>query len=244
MSENYNIKIGGCTTVKNFIEIESQKFHPYGMGKLRGKIVDFVHDCKKKKLSYTQHDQLTSAWRTPWDVHLRYEELFSPIKDVVLAIAKQIEPEYDWFLKEMWCADYSNGSGANMHTHGKSSLGFSFCYYVKVPDSGPGLTFDIADQLFDMNVGDGDLLIFRHPQQHQVYPTAEERIIVSGNVIMVDGVDEIITENLVRNSEFLQERYLTDMFDKPKLDKNINKDNWQIPYLTLKTNIKSVNGGY
>lgn len=194
---DYNIKSGTPLTIKTQHEFITYQFHPYGLSGFREEILDFIEEKKKKGLSYSGYDNLTHAWRTPWDVHVRYHELMGPLNHYVTSISKQLSPESDWYHHDAWIAQYENCSGANLHNHG-DTLGWSYCYYVKVPDEGPG--FMIKDgasgDLLEINVTDGDILFFRSFIDHQVLPSNGERVIVSGNLRVLDRDFNFLEQSL------------------------------------------------
>lgn len=178
------INVGVPTYLKSKMEFTSHLYHPYGMEEFRDKIRDFVKEKKDEKgLVWTGYDLLTHAWRTPWDTHVRYPELLSPLVEMVHTIVSQMQSEVQWYLHDSWVATYTNGSGAAMHAHNNGLSGWAFCYYVDVPDTGPPFTFcDDIDGMVDVNVSSGDLLIFSDMLKHQVYPNMQgDRVIISGN---------------------------------------------------------------
>jgi len=184
---DYNIKSGTPTTIKTQHEFTTYQFHPYGLSGFRQEVLDFVKEKKDKGLSFLGYDNLTHAWRTPWDVQTRYHKLMSPLNQFVTSISKQLSPEFDWYHHDAWIAEYQDCSGANLHSHGET-LGWSYCYYVKVPDDGPGFMIQdgLSKELIDLNVTDGDILFFRSFINHQVLPSQGERVVVSGNVRILD----------------------------------------------------------
>jgi hypothetical protein len=236
---DYNINVGVATTIKSLIELTTYKFHPYGLGDFRKNIIDQVDEWQSRGLSWRGHDNLTHAWRTPWDTHRRYGELLSPIVSTVLALVNQYSPDCDWFCDGCWISDYTQYSGANRHNHDLNQLGWSFCYYIKVPDSGPGFTIcDLVDnENHQLNVGEGDLLLFRSPLEHQVFPTLERRIIISGNIIN-SNVMNSLHHYVYDNPEFMQLENL-DNFQNNEVD----PDNWAIPAVTQKLGVYT-SGGY
>lgn len=182
---SYNINVGVATEISTLIKIKTFKYHPYGLEEFRKDIIDHVDNWQSKGLQYLGHDQLTHAWRTPWDTHIRYPELMGPLAKLVNTLVSQHSPQPRWFLKDCWISEYTNNSGANRHNHGMDSMGWSFCYYIKVPDSGPAFTLcDLVENAnYSVNVAEGDLLLFRHPLEHQVFPATDRRIIISGNIV-------------------------------------------------------------
>jgi len=237
MSEDkktYNIKLGSPTSFTSTIEVETFKFHPYGLEGFRKDVIDFVDEKQEKGLAWRGHDQLTSSWRTPWDIHVRYFDLFSPLRTILYNVPSMIS-DGRFYIKEMWCADYSKGTGANMHNHGNDSLGWSFCYYIKVPDDGHGLTFTRNNGLVDVNVAEGDLLLFRHPIEHQVYPSMDRRIIISGNIMLIDNYNLMFAEELSLDREFLNKEFYNKMYEENKKDEDIDADDWSKFYLDMKT---------
>ena len=185
--KKYNIKCGTPTTIRTGHEFTTYLFHPYGLSEFREDILKFVKEKKEKGLEYLGHDNLTHAWRTPWDIHVRYGELMSPLNEFVTSMAKELLPNYDWYQQSSWIAEYINCSGANNHHHG--DIGYwSYCYYVKVPDEGPGFMLQdgILLDFYDLNVSDGDILFFRSFVGHQVMPSVGERVVISGNLKPLD----------------------------------------------------------
>lgn len=203
---SYNINVGTPTEIESLIKIKTFKYHPYGLEGFRKDIIDCVDEWQSKGLSWQGYDNLTHAWRTPWDVHIRYEELMSPIVETVMNVVKNHSPETPWFFKDSWISEYTQNSAANKHNHGNDTLGWSFCYYVKMPDSGPAfcLCDDVENSIKQINVAEGDLLLFRHPVQHQVFPSCERRIIISGN-IGVDECSSVVSYYKYQNENFQNE---------------------------------------
>ena len=236
---SYNINVGVATEIQSLIELTTYKYHPYGLEGFRQDLINHIDEWQGKGLSWNGYDQLTHAWRTPWDTHIRYDQLMSPIVETVLGVIGNHAPDQEWFLKDCWISEYVQNSGANRHNHGDNSLGWSFCYYVKVPDTGPGFTLcDIVkNSNYQLNVAEGDLLIFRHPLHHQVFPATDRRVIISGNIH-----DSIFTEYYLmknyQNSEFMQQKNLADLQDN-----EVNKDNWNSSVCTQKYGI-NLDGGY
>jgi len=239
---SYNINIGVPTVTKSLLEMQTYKYHPYGLEGFRKNLIEHIEEWQNKGLAWHGHDQLTHAWRTPWDTHFRYQELMSPIVASVMGIIKEISaPNSKWTMRDCWISEYIQNSGANKHDHGTDSLGWSFCYYVKVPDSGPGFTLcdDVCNEIQQINVTEGDLLVFRHPLKHQVFPTLERRIIISGNVYSHDQFTDFL----------MIEKYYSENYnlEQPILLANhhdVDVDNWDVHVLDQKlgTNIQS--GGY
>ena len=112
----------------------------------------------------------------------------SPINHYVTNVAKSLTPASDWYHNDAWIAHYENCSAANLHSHGET-LGWSYCYYVKVPDDGPGfmLKDGLSDEFVDLNVTDGDIIFFRSFIDHQVLPSVGERVVIAGNIRVLDN---------------------------------------------------------
>lgn len=218
-----NIVIDAPTHIDHLIKITSYKYHPYGMEEFRENILSHIDECRTKGLSYTGHDNLTHAWRTPWDYHLRQRELMSPLTDMVMKLVNDIDPDWNWYLRESWISEYINLSAANKHCHYfGDSKGWSYCYYVEVPDEGPGFTvFDDGDNcMSSLGVTTGDLLIFSTSLQHQVFPSLSKRVIISGNFSVADY--KHLDQSLCYNENFLKESYYCGVEHERKFD----PDNW------------------
>lgn len=244
---SYNINVGAPTTFETTHKLTTYKFHPYGLGQFRNDVVDFVREKQKNGLNFKDEDQLTFAWRSPWDTHHRYRELFSPLVSLVEGLASQLSPNIGsmWFLRDLWVADYSNGSGANKHHHGTDSLGWSFCYYIKMPDIGPAFSIfdDNSTTMYDLNSSEGDLLFFRHPVEHQVLPATEERIIISGNFQDMTGFNDLVVQKLAFDIDFFKNNY-TDRCIGEKLSlSEVDTENWEMPVLKQMTGL-GIKGGY
>lgn len=235
---DYNINVGVPTEIESLIKIKTYKYHPYGLEGFRQDLVDHIDEWQSKGLSWDSFDNLTHAWRTPWDTHVRYEALMSPIVATVMGIVKNQSPETPWFMRDCWISEYTQNSGANKHAHGDDTLGWSFCYYVKMPDSGPafGMCDDVNGVIHQINVAEGDLLIFRHPLQHQVFPAIDRRIIISGNII-VNDVDTIIAYDKYYNENFQNE---CDILTAKHHD--VNVDDWSKGVLDQKLGVKLTEG--
>lgn len=179
----YNIKTGDPTTISTQHNFKSYLFHPYGLSDFRKNILKFVDEKKQKGLSFNGFDNLTNAWRTPWDIHLRYNELLSPLNKLVTSLSKSIQPEFDWYHHDSWIAQYENSSAANLHNH-SMVLNWSYCYYVKVPDSGPEFMMKdgVSGNFINLNVCEGDIVFFRSFIDHQVLPSVEDRVVIAGNL--------------------------------------------------------------
>lgn len=190
---DYNVRVGVPTKVETRHKFESYLFHPYGLESFRDDVLKFIDDKKEKGLQYTGYDNLTHAWRTPWDTQIRYQDLMSPINELVCSIAKELESDKDWYHHDAWIAEYQQASAANLHDHGMS-LNWSYCYYVEVPDDGPGfmLKDELSSEFLDLNVSTGDLIMFRSFIPHQVLPSIGKRVVIAGNIYPLD-VDFNIT---------------------------------------------------
>jgi hypothetical protein len=236
---SYNINVGVPTEIESLIKIKTFKYHPYGLESFRNHLVEHIEEWQNKGLAWRGHDQLTHAWRTPWDTHIRYEKLMSPIVATVLGVVKNHSPDSEWFLRDCWVSEYTQNSAANKHHHGEDTLGWSFCYYVKVPDLGPGFTLcdDVEGSMSNLNVAEGDLLIFRHPLQHQVFPALERRIIISGNII-VNDIDSILAYEKYYNENIQNE---TDILSATHSE--VDFDNWGQSVINQKLKI-SLSEGY
>lgn len=236
---SYNINVGVGTEIKTLIEIKTFKYHPYGLSEFRKNIIEHVDEWQKKGLSWVGYDQLTHAWRTPWDTHIRYETLMSPIVALVSSIVKSHSPNNNWFMKDCWISEYTNSSGANRHNHGEDSLGWSFCYYVKISDEGPGFTVcdTLSNENLQLNVAEGDLLLFRHPMNHQVFPALDRRIIISGN-FYDNHFNDVLLQTKHFNENFLKEDQIINA--EPK---EIDIDDWSRSIIHQKFGIAD-NGGY
>lgn len=230
---SYNINVGVPTEIESLIKIKTFKYHPYGLEGFRKDLIDHIEEWQSKGLAWRGHDQLTHAWRTPWDTHIRYEKLMSPIVATVLGVVKELSPDPHWFLQDSWVSEYTQNSAANKHDHGKDTLGWSFCYYVKVPDSGPGFTLcdDVDGSMSQLNVAEGDLLLFRHPLQHQVFPAVERRIIISGNII-VNDVDGILAHDKYYNENMQNENHIL-----TATHSEVDFDNWDQSVIDQKLRI-------
>lgn len=226
--KGYNVNVGVPTTIKSLLETTTYHYHPYGLKDFRKSILSEISKMQKQGLEYKGHDQLTHAWRTPWDTHIRYPELMGIIHEVVVALAKQNSPNVDWILTDCWISEYSNNSGANKHNHGESSYGWSFCYYVEVPDEGPGFVLFDRNDMINLNVTSGDLLMFRHLVDHQVFPTLGKRVIISGNLYP-------LTENDNHYATYLNPEYLNGVGWANTLENNeVDPDNWEISIIKQK----------
>lgn len=231
---SYNINVGVPTKIKSLIEIETFKYHPYGLEGFRKDIIEHIENWQSRGLAWRGHDQLTNAWRTPWDMHMRYQELMSPIISTVMVLIRNHSPETDWHVRECWVSEYLQNSGANKHEHGTDALSWSFCYYVKIPDSGPGFTlFDSSDNSMNqINVAEGDLLLFRSALEHQVYPTLERRIIISGNVI------ENVNDQIVSYVKYYNENVQNEDYIMSAKHHDVDIDDWSLGVKEQKLNIK------
>ena len=234
---SYNINTGVATEIETHIPITTYKYHPYGLQGFRDDVVAHVDEWQSKGFAWYGHDQLTHAWRTPWDTHVRYEELMSPLAMTVIGLINNHSGGVDkgWWLKECWISEYTNGSAANKHNHDVNSMGWSFCYYIKMPDEGPGFTVcdNVNSANHQLNVAEGDLLLFRHPLDHQVFPALDRRIIVSGNVVESNFVQEFYTRR------YYSPTIIEDL-DTEENDTNI--DDWQNSIIDQKYNLKTQNG--
>lgn len=237
---SYNINVGNATEIESLIKLKTYKYHPYGLDGFRKNLIEHINEWQSKGLFWGGHDQLTNAWRTPWDIHLRYEKLMSPIVMLVMGVVNNHSPNINWFLNNCWVSEYTNNSGANKHNHGEDSLGYSFCYYVKMPDTGPGFTLfdDVENTALQLHVAEGDLLIFRHPLSHQVFPATDRRIIISGNICQSLS-DYHLAQNMYLDETFAEK---SNIF-KLERNKEIDLDNWKIPVIKQMYGI-DVPGGY
>ena len=236
---NYNINVGVATEISSMIEIKTYKYHPYGLEGFRKNLVDHIDEWQSRGLAWYGHDQLTHAWRTPWDTHIRYEKLMSPITATVMGVIKNHSPNSNWFFRDCWISEYTQNSGANKHNHGEDSLGWSFCYYVKMPDIGPGFTLcdEVNGTNSQINVAEGDLLIFRHPLSHQVFPALDRRIIISGNV-HCNQSDFILAHDKYYNENFQNENNILSAKHS-----DIDKDDWSRGVISQKLGI-NLDQGY
>lgn len=229
------IKIGCGVSAPIWVKSELWKFHPYGLGEFRENVKSFVQDKQEKGLAWSNYDNLTHAWRTPWDVHIRYPELFDEFNNVVTGTCQSlgVDQNPELWSAEMWVAEYTNVSGATKHNHGTFTFGWSWCYYVEVPDDGPGLmVYNDGDHTpMNMHVTAGDLLIFRHPVEHQVMPSVGKRIIISGNIYKPQGMPEV-KFSLYANRNSLNE-ILNQQYNEYKTP---NPDDWS------KSTIEQVTG--
>jgi len=237
---SYNINVGVATEIESLIKIKTYKYHPYGLEGFRKDLINHIDEWQGKGLAWQGHDQLTHAWRTPWDTHIRYDKLMNPISVTVLSLAQQLsQPNSNWFLNDCWISEYTQNSGANRHNHGTDSMGWSFCYYVKVPDTGPGFTLcDIVDNAnYQINVAEGDLLFFRHPLDHQVFPSLDRRIIISGNIVL-NNADSIMMHHKYCNENFHNECEIL-----LASHHEIDVDDWSASVTSQKLGIE-INEGY
>lgn len=237
---SYNINVGVATEIESLIKITTFKYHPYGLEGFRKDLMDQIEDWQNRGLAWRGFDNLTHAWRTPWDTHIRYDKLMSPIIATVNGIVNSHSPNHLWYVRDCWISEYTQSSAANKHSHGVDSLGWSFCYYVKVPDSGPGFTLcdDVNGAMHQINVTDGDLLLFRHPLEHQVFPALDKRIIISGNVVQRDMFDDILMSNMHNNEKYIEENTI--------INAQINEidvDDWNVHSFQQKFGVH-VGGGY
>jgi hypothetical protein len=230
------IKVGCGVSAPVWVKTELWKFHPYGLGEFRENVKSFIEEKREKGLAYQGYDNLTHAWRTPWDVHIRYTELFGTLNELVLGVCQSLtddNPPVELWSAEMWAAEYTDVSGASKHHHGLFNFGYSWCYYVEVPDDGPGLMVynDNDPTPMNMNVTAGDLVIFKNPVEHQVLPSVDRRIIVSGNIYKPQAVPEVIF-SLYNNRDSLS-KILSHQYDEYKTP---NPDDWS------KSTIEQVTG--
>lgn len=242
---SYNINIGDATEIKTYIPITTYKYHPYGFRGFRDDVIAHIDEWQSKGFAWHGHDQLTHAWRTPWDAHIRYDKLLSPIAETVLRIVNNRSPECQWFLKDCWISEYTQNSAANKHNHGSDTLGWSFCYYVKVPDSGPGFTLcdDVQGEMHQINVTEGDLLIFRHPLKHQVFPALDRRIIISGNIYDCPFIEYVYHNEYVHQNLNYDENFLTNYEVKNEEINEVDVDDWSTLVINQKFGRK-INGDY
>lgn len=236
---SYNINVGVPTEIESLIKIKTYKYHPYGLEGFRKDLINHVDKWQSEGLSWNGYDNLTHAWRTPWDLHLRYYKLMNPIVETALAVVKNHSPKTDWFLQDCWVSEYVENSAANKHSHGDDDMGWSFCYYVKMPDSGPAfcLCDDVNNSISPINVAEGDLLIFRNPLQHQVLPAIDRRIIISGNILKHD------VGHILAHAKYWDENVQnTDPIMSAK-HKEVDIDDWSETVVDQKLGIK-LNEGY
>lgn len=219
-----NIKVGTATTVDISINSTVYHIHPYGLGEWRQEVLDFCEESQGKGLTWSGHDNLTHAWRSPWDTNVRYRELLQPLMDIITNSVNilSLGEGSNFYVDNCWVAEYTNCAAANKHSHGW--VGWSFCYYVEVPDNGPGFTvYDSKGGSYDLNATTGDLLIFRSPMEHQVLPSTQKRVVIAGN-LKEDNLIPLMFHHMNVNPNIKDE--ILQLLDKFENQDTLKIDDW------------------
>jgi len=110
---------------------------------------------------------------------------FQIIEEQLAIVCNKVSKKTDLnglFVKNYWFQQYERGDYHSWHNHGDSA--YSGIYYVELPDSNTATTFRTMGREFQIEVSEGDLLIFPSCFSHCSKPnrTGKRKTIVSINL--------------------------------------------------------------
>lgn len=131
-----------------------------------------THSLIAPKNNYGQ-SIANSDWHLAETVKRPYYSIISPIIDSVCDSLK-IKYKYtsDIELETFWFQQYKTGDFHTWHNH--SGL-FSCVYYVDISDKTPKTSFNILGEDIEINVNEGDILVFPTFIPHQSKPNLDTK---------------------------------------------------------------------
>jgi len=113
-------------------------------------------------------------WNIPMSVNRPYYNIIAPLID---SVCNTIKTKYKYpinlELETFWFQQYKTGDFHTWHTHSGS---FSCVYYVDISDKTPSTSFNILGEDVQVNVNEGDILVFPAFIPHQSKPNLDTKI--------------------------------------------------------------------
>lgn len=140
-----------------------------------------------------QKDNLLSTDRTVWNIDHEYPDELRPVIDEIckflmnVFVSKmQSTIDFNAQIVGSWIARSKKGAVVDPHHHGHNPVGWSFCYYAKIPSGSSSLTFmdAVMGSKTQVMLSEGDLLFFPSSLTHYTADTEDGRLIFSGNVLI------------------------------------------------------------
>lgn len=166
-------------------------------------ILNFINEDQKNKLKEIG-DNLILTERTDWEYHKneKFKEYYEKIilkelKSGMRSITNQYadpniggmdaDTYFDIKMINMWFAKFKDGGYTRPHNHFCSFGSYAFSCYLKLPSSRSSITFcnSLKSQILNVEVREGDILIFPGHLQHWSFDVEENRSLLSGNFTLL-----------------------------------------------------------
>jgi len=87
----------------------------------------------------------------------------------------------EWYINQIWFQQYEHQGTHGWHTHGSN---FTGVYYVDLPEGTPKTQLVLNNNVIDVNIKEGDILIFPSFVIHRAPPNKSDKIktIISFNI--------------------------------------------------------------
>ena len=122
------------------------------------------------------HHIVNSDWHLNPNTKRAYANLVTPIIDPLcdeIKVAFNL-PEIKLTCVNLWFQQYGNGDYHDWHVH--PTCLYSGVYYVDLPDRASKTSFRFIDEEFDIDVQEGDILIFPGSTVHRSKPNESDKI--------------------------------------------------------------------
>jgi hypothetical protein len=175
--------------------------------KERIEILNCIENDSSIELSKNISDNLLNTDRTNWDYHknknfkkiydgMIYGILHDAMELFVLRDLHSYDAlsyiKYGIFTTDCWFAKSNNNSIVQPHVHGSLFGLFSFSCYLKLPSSRTSLSFSNKHNNVgvDVEIKEGDILIFPSHITHWTTDVEEGRSILAGNLVLTIQIKE------------------------------------------------------
>jgi hypothetical protein len=168
----------------------------------RVKILNFIEKDQENKL-LNINDNLFLTERTEWFYHenenfkpffydIVYNQILSAVENIIFQYTDKSKGnngliiDYGIDVYNCWFSKFKKGGYTMPHVHFESYGNFAFSCYLKLPSLRSSLTFCNSDNtdIQNIEVREGDILIFPGHLQHWSFDVEEDRSLLSGNFLL------------------------------------------------------------
>jgi hypothetical protein len=169
----------------------------------RLKLLNFIEKNQENKLLDIK-DNLFLSERTDWFYHededfkpffydIIYKQLLNAVENIIFQFAKKdklfIDIDYGVDVYNCWFSKFKKGGYTMPHVHFESYGNFAFSCYLKLPSLRSSLTFCNSNKkIKNIEVREGDILIFPGHLQHWSFDVEEDRSLLSGNFLLTTNI--------------------------------------------------------
>jgi hypothetical protein len=142
-------------------------------------IKPIILDSIKEMGNYCIANKIQSIFNTDWhlgsDFERNYFKIVSPIFiDLIKHLNKLFKYEKNMELQNYWFQQYKKNDFHTLHNHRGALL--NCIYYVDMPNKAAKTTFELFDKEFEIDVKEGEILIFPAFLNHCSKPNKSEKL--------------------------------------------------------------------